>query len=136
MKTTETKRQVRRDAKFRYYEFLKDIHSVIESNKSCSIKFYCRKHKIARGQLLTLKELGIVKRIRINEYKWLKGKPTMLMAQKILDKQLNRRIDQETKVIDKPKEKKIITLSEQKKEVKKSNSELSILWGLIKYTIN
>lgn len=135
---TQKLRQIKKNPAIRYLNFLNDIYEVIESNRNCSMNNYTKKHKIATGQSKNLTELGIIKRIRVNEYKWLKGKPTMLMAKKIINHQYNYSNDLRSKrgKVDETPKGKITLNYEVKEETKKRSSEISFFWGLIKYKVN
>jgi hypothetical protein len=130
---------VRSNAKFRYFEFLKEFYSLAKENQEISFNGLTNKHKIARGLQVTLVDLKIIKKNSPRNFKWIGNKPSLEMASLILKSQRERYIRISTKSITKSKPIKNIIYSVPKVNSKtiqepKIKNMISIFWGLIKIT--
>lgn len=130
MNTDNTKIVVRANSKFRYFDFLKDVKLLIDENKYISFNDLAEKHKIARGQLLFMTELNIVKKISPKNFKWIGRKPSLEMANLILECQ--RKKYSNIKPITNIQKPRTINVYPEKIKQKNSSLSFSLFWGLIK----
>jgi hypothetical protein len=131
MNTDNTKIVVRANSKFRYLDFLKDVKMLIDENKYISFNDLAEKHKIARGQLLFMTELNIIKKISPKNFKWIGRKPSLEMANLILECQRKKYSNINKPITNIPRPKAINVFPEKIKP-KYSSLSFSLFWGLIK----
>lgn len=123
MNTENQVKRVRKNPHLRYFEFLKDLKKQIDSKDEVSINDLATKHKIAKGQLMNLIDLKIIKKLSPRKFKWIAKRATLEMAKEIIKYQRDRNFK-----IKKP----IVKIVNPSTEVNKKNYSFSILWGLIK----
>jgi hypothetical protein len=146
---TESKRQNRMSTVTpkKYTFFLNEVYRQIQDNKYVYMHSICCDFKIGRHIPTILKQENIVKSNGINKYIWIGKKPSLQMANLIIEKgriycdktkYLIKETGQKeinfktpvTKLIKKPSV-KIVNPSTKLIE-QKQNYSFSILWGLIK----
>jgi hypothetical protein len=129
---------VRSNAKFRYLAFLKDVNLSLKDSTELSFNGLAEKHKVARGLMVSVLELKIMKKISPRNFKWIGKRPSLEMANDILNHQRARTNARRNKEIFKPvEEQKVITdkiktnIRRPMPVVKEKTVKISILWGLI-----
>lgn len=138
MKTeNQRKRAYKNGVTIRYYICLKELHHQITNNELSNIESVCTFYKVSRGIPSFLQSAKIIKKLGQGSYKWIGEKPTVEMAETIIElarlKSLQYEKKEKVKEIenDEPVV-KILNASTEVKEQKK-NWSFSIFWGLIKF---
>ena len=83
---------IRKGADLRILDFLIDLHNNLNEQNFIGLNETATKHKIGTCYGPTIKSLKIIKRIGFKKYLWLVGKPTLLMAKKILKHYAENRV--------------------------------------------
>jgi DNA-binding transcriptional regulator WhiA len=125
--------KVRQQTVDKYYAFLKELAVIHESKGDIvNLSSIITEKKLNNYVSATMVKLGYIKRTSKSTYKLLLVKPQPKHARELLDYMNSVRNNvKPIKVIPKETSKKVIN-KVSKTEIKTSNKEFSLLWGLIK----
>lgn len=114
---------------FNYYKCISEMHNQITTKDKAYLDNICKSFVVAKGISAVMQEQKIIQKISRGKYNWIGNKPTLDMAENIIEI-----LRAKANYYDKRYKEKV-NAPEVKIVNKTTNKSFSLFWGLIKFNL-